>query len=938
MTKIHITSDSPKAKTGFSIVGENLALGLKNLGHETTYTGVQTSHVPEYFHDIKIYPLSSNLLEDSQFVTNLIDADPEIVIYINDMYTDISPLAKIPLSLKKSIITYCPVEGSRIPKRMVNDLNDIANNGGKVIAQCQYGYNEMKRCGVNVDRYIYHGFNPDIFKPNKKNTNSKYCYYSTDTARQFTNPNLLYEQACNECKLSIGEQPTCPYYKEETIAFLKFGNLYSSSEIESKKWEETTNLPISKLSKQFEKRFVYLFVGANHNIRKRIERLFNAYSLVIRDNRQLKDKTWLHLHTKPFSPTGLNLIDMANELSLQENISFSYGNQLSNNLSEECMSVIYNSADCLVSATSSEGFCCLPETSIFTLNKGIVPIKDVCKDDAVLTHKGRFKKINQVMEREYNGEVIEIIPEKIKIPLSVTPEHKILAVKTIKCIPKSSQSRDEYNYICRPGLKCYYNKDGKIYKWCRFPDGDEPYTKYKIEWIEAKNLEVGDFVIYPNNHEEDKDIDEIEILDYLKDRELNIAGDFSSGFQATLNFEDNENYLGEPQKKTISMNASYSRKYANIPQKIKVDESLMRLFGYFIAEGNIANNNRQIEFAFNINEKEYIDDVDKIMNNVFGIYCEHKIKEDNSTHTLRYSNRILAELFKELFVTKEWYEKKWKGKKSHIVHIPYNFLNLPCNKLIEIVKGLWRGDGSYNDIREDSNNRWMYSYTTTSETLAWQLFYILIKLDIIPSLRTHNGKYIYKGEERESHIRYELEIHGEDAFKFENIINESNMSKDNKIRDNPSRYVKDNRYIYFPIKEINKLNYNGLVYNMEVEEDNSYTSSMTIHNCLPVIEAMACGIPCISPDCTSMTELIGTDINTSRGYLAKIQANFMIQDGSMRSLVDEKDLAECMKDMYINTELRERFSKNAIKFSEQYTWDKIVKQWNELIKEMSDRK
>ena len=62
MTKIHILSDSPKAKTGFGIAGENIALGLKNLGHEVTYTGIQTSHIPEYFHGIKVYPLSSNFL------------------------------------------------------------------------------------------------------------------------------------------------------------------------------------------------------------------------------------------------------------------------------------------------------------------------------------------------------------------------------------------------------------------------------------------------------------------------------------------------------------------------------------------------------------------------------------------------------------------------------------------------------------------------------------------------------------------------------------------------------------------------------------------------------------------------------------------------------------------------------------------------------------
>jgi len=54
---------------------------------------------------------------------------------------------------------------------------------------------------------------------------------------------------------------------------------------------------------------------------------------------------------------------------------------------------------------------------------------------------------------------------------------------------------------------------------------------------------------------------------------------------------------------------------------------------------------------------------------------------------------------------------------------------------------------------------------------------------------------------------------------------------------------------YFQIKKIHTINYSGRVYNLEVEEDNSYTANfMAVHNCLSTFESQMAGMVVITSD------------------------------------------------------------------------------------------
>lgn len=401
--EIHIISDSFKVNSGFGIVAKNLAIGLKKLGHIVNMTGLQTSYIPEYYQGIKIYPLLSDKQEDIQFLNNLLEDNPDLVIYIGDMYTDVSYLTKIPLQLRKKVMVHCPVEGSRIPIRMINDLKEVVNNGGKIIPQSKYGKKEMEKYGIRTENFSYHGYDPTIFKKldlkGKDKDHLHYCYSYTETGKMLSDSLFLEKYGCNNCN---GHKTECSSYEDEQFIFLKWLNKENKDNAE---WTELVVNP-HHLVNLFKGRFVFTFIGANISFRKRPERLLEAYAKLINESKMIKDRVWLHLHTIPNGTTGFDLLQIAEDLGIKENISFSYGMNRSNTLSDELINILLNMSDCFVSATSSEGMsinhmlsmaiglpCISPDNTVLTELIGEI-ISDPMCDNKTIGPRGLLAKIN----------------------------------------------------------------------------------------------------------------------------------------------------------------------------------------------------------------------------------------------------------------------------------------------------------------------------------------------------------------------------------------------------------------------------------------------------------------------------------------------------------------------------------------------------------------
>lgn len=339
--RIHIVSNSLYVNSGFGKVTRYVALGLKKLGHSVSATGLQTANKIDYYYGIETLPIDSgdHIDETGQLLLNIQRINPDVLLYIGQMDADLNFVTKL---FKKTFV-YVPVEGRNIPVQMASDLLYIEKNGGIAISQCHYGQSEMKKVGVDA-KMIYHGYDPEIFYPMKDL--KPYCYYSTGIGKINTDPVLLCKMGCYNCEK--GNNKDCPYWKEEIVSILRWDK-------ENKKWSQR-DIGIGKLKDEFRGIYIYLFVGQNFGIRKRIERLIRAYSLLIKESRQLKDKTHLHLHSLPISIQGINLIKIIQDLEINDNVSFSYGTFGSSGWSEEAINYLYNITDVNVSASSSEGF------------------------------------------------------------------------------------------------------------------------------------------------------------------------------------------------------------------------------------------------------------------------------------------------------------------------------------------------------------------------------------------------------------------------------------------------------------------------------------------------------------------------------------------------------------------------------------------------------
>ena len=184
------------------------------------------------------------------------------MIYVGQVDADLNHLIKI---FDKQII-YCPVEGRNIPEMMARDLTEVINRGGKVVGQCKYGFDEMRKAGVKVDRYIYHGVDDEVFYPIKDMSSVK-----------------------------------------EIVSILKFDR-------DNNKWIHK-DIEINKLKDEIRCRgivgsgdkFVYQFTGQNFGVRKQIPRLLEAYAILIRESRQIRDRSILAMHTQIYLRSQLYL-------------------------------------------------------------------------------------------------------------------------------------------------------------------------------------------------------------------------------------------------------------------------------------------------------------------------------------------------------------------------------------------------------------------------------------------------------------------------------------------------------------------------------------------------------------------------------------------------------------------------------------------------------
>lgn len=153
------------------------------------------------------------------------------------------------------------------------------------------------------------------------------------------------------------------------------------------------------------------------------------------------------------------------------------------------------------------------------------------------------------------------------------------------------------------------------------------------------------------------------------------------------------------------------------------------------------------------------------------------------------------------------------GKYAHNKCIDVETMNLPLHLLNAFLQGYVDSDGCYVDTE--------YKITTTSKKLAYGLMQIVAKVHKRPSR-------IYKVKRPDKYIIEGREVNQRSSYV---VVWHTDKRKQDKA------FYEDG-YVWFPIKEITSTNRKEFVYNLEVEEDHSYTANGAIvHNCQSVSQA-----------------------------------------------------------------------------------------------------
>jgi helicase len=392
---------------------------------------------------------------------------------------------------------------------------------------------------------------------------------------------------------------------------------------------------------------------------------------------------------------------------------------------------------------------CLPSGEEIFANPGPVAIEKLAMGDRVLTHGTSFERVISPTSRPYKGTLLKITPW-MQLPMRMTPEHKVLiANRERHSLHSSKLNRHWWTYT-------------------------EP------RWTEAKNLQVGDLVLFPRIKDENT----------LERFQLPEIGPLRNQFGV--------------------VGRHWSRLTTD---SLELTSRTLEALGIYAAEG-YSGKKGQVHFALDTRERKLTSDVVAWLKS---LGLRPRVL-DSSRH-----RRVITACSKQLgtFLSETF------GTKAPEKRIPHWVVLLPKERLTHFVRGMWRGDG---DVAKAGIN--VGRYSTTSRVMAKQLFASLVKMGYMPGIRKSDrtGKTAgIKVKITTKHQTYTVSISGGQFDRFTMEVLRIPKRKATGNRDFNRGFI-DSKFFYMPIRRIETELYAGTVHNLEVTSHSSYVGSFVVHN------------------------------------------------------------------------------------------------------------
>lgn len=466
--------------------------------------------------------------------------------------------------------------------------------------------------------------------------------------------------------------------------------------------------------------------------------------------------------------------------------------------------------------TSSRGcpysctYCFTPDTFVHS-DSGFIPIKnfyDYYENPKVVMTSDGFQKVTHFFERMYKGKIIKIKASKLPA-IQSTPNHKFRIMRNGKVGFYRADQIKENDFLEMP----LPAQEEMI-----FIDVEREIGNAALEYIYSRKVPLEAIEKAIELHEKGMSTRKIAAITNLSKSFVHYIS--QNRIEKKKIIKNNIVNIDD----TINFRLSRS---VSIPSKIHITKDLCRLIGYYLAEGCVTKsksrrNNYTISWTFSIDEKEYAEDVKRILHDSFDIDVHETIQ--GNVRRVYISSSILGLLFGNMF-----------GKGARNKRIPQHFLSLNNELITQLMIGWLRGDGGIVKLNDRKGN--MVKATTTSISLAYQFFMLSYKIGLAPSLQKNktsksfiNGREI-KGCEFNYHLNFKIKA---DVSKLLPIVFSVPCEKYEKTKFS---HIKENYSLFFPVKFVEELDFEGIVYNLEVEKVHNYTANgFLVSNCsVPVV-------------------------------------------------------------------------------------------------------
>jgi intein/homing endonuclease len=257
-------------------------------------------------------------------------------------------------------------------------------------------------------------------------------------------------------------------------------------------------------------------------------------------------------------------------------------------------------------------------------------------------------------------------------------------------------------------------------------------------------------------------------------------------------------YVIIPKRKTnstsriINLQQYITNNCKKIPEQINLDIKTSRLLGIYVAEG-CASDSGSIVFSFSENEKDYINETETLMDEIFGIKLG-KIYFGKGAARVYFQSTPLSKFFNEVC-----------GKYARNKKVPSMMFNTSEENIKSFIQGVMDGDGC---MRNESE--WRIQTSSKSLALGIQQLCATIGIWAPIVISRIDGTYNIRGRSGIQHSLFEITINWNPRKR---------------------RYREDDDYFYIPIRKIIFSSYSGIRYNFETEDHSYCVNNMVSKNC-----------------------------------------------------------------------------------------------------------